>query len=174
MITRGLLALMCMALVACGQMPDEAPVARPAAGEACAPIERPPLQAGSHLLDGAEPPVPYSSTPPTSGWHASGALDVSVHGPEDPLTEPEQVSVLEAEGVVISYRDIAPEDVEAINDLVSSDYDGRAAVTPYDELDSGQIALTAWGALQRCQSLDLEVVRAFLDEHAGDDVSPGH
>lgn len=50
--------------------------------------------------------MPDSSTPPTSGWHASGAFEVAVHGLGDPLAEPRQVSVLEAGGAVVAYRDL--------------------------------------------------------------------
>lgn len=141
---------------------------------ACSPEEHPPVQAGSHLIGDAEPPVDYSSTPPTSGWHSSGAVDISIHGEDDPLTEPEQVTVLEADGVVITYRDLAEEDVESIEDLVRSEYAGQVAVTPYDELESGQVALTSWATLQRCDGVDLEEIRTFLAAHAGDAVKPGH
>ncbi len=118
--------------------------------------------------------MPYSSTPPTSGWHSSGALDVTVHGPDDPLSEAEQVSILEADGAVITYWDLSAADVAALTDLVEADYDSSVALTPYDALEPGQLALTAWGTLQRCDAVDLNVVRGFLDTHVAGDVEPGH
>ncbi len=62
------------------------------------------------LIGDQGPPVPYSSSPPTSGWHASGAFSIAVHRPGDPLSEPMQVSVLGAGGVVVAYRDLLDED----------------------------------------------------------------
>lgn len=154
---------------------DAGPVAAAeGAAVSCEPVEEPPLQAGSHLIGDTEPPVPYSSTPPTSGWHTSGAFEVTIHGPDDQLSEAAQVSVLEADGVVVTYRDLPAEDVAALEELVRERYDGRIAVTPYDALEPGQVALTAWGTLQRCSGLDLDAITAFAEDHLGDDVTPGH
>jgi hypothetical protein len=163
-----------VALSGCGTLPEDATADAGAPEGGCGPVEQPPLQAGSHLIGDAEPPVPFSSTPPTSGWHSSGALEVTVHGEDDPLTEPEQVSVLEADGVVISYRDLPEDDIAALAAFVEDGYAGRVAVTPYDAIDPGEVALTAWGHLQRCDGLDLDAVRAFVDTHASDEVDPGH
>ncbi len=171
-LRRCALLLVVLGLVACGELPTDEVAAAPEDG--CGPVERPPQQAGSHLIGDAEPPVPYSSTPPTSGWHHSGALEVRIHAPDDPLTEPEQVSVLEMEGVVITYNDIPDADRERIEELVRSEYDGQVSVTPYDGIPSGELAMTAWGVLQRCGSLDLAAVESFIDEHLGDEVAPKH
>jgi hypothetical protein len=172
--TRSAAALaLCALLAGCGTLPAEELADGPPPG-GCTEVVNPPLQAGSHLIGDNAPPVPYSSTPPTSGWHTSGALDVSIHGADDPLSEPEQVSVLEADGVVVTYRDLPAEDVAALEDLVRAEYDGRVAVTPYDAIEPGEVALTAWGALQRCDGLDLAAVRAFVDRKVGEEVVPGH
>jgi hypothetical protein len=155
---------------------DEPPTEPPDADRqvTCGPIENPPQQAGSHLIGDTEPPIPYSSTPPTSGWHTSGAFEVRIHDSDDPLSEPAQVSVLEAEGVVVTYHDLPEDALVALHELVREHYDGQVAVTPYAALEEGEVALTAWGTLQRCDGLDLDVVTAFIDAHVGDDVSPGH
>ncbi|HEX6256415.1 MAG TPA: DUF3105 domain-containing protein [Euzebyales bacterium] len=129
----------------------------------CAGVERPPLQTGSHLLGGREPPVPFSSQPPTSGWHASGHVDVDVRSRARPLTEPEQVSVLEAGGVVVTHRGLAADDVARLRDRVRSRYAARVAVTPYDGVPSGAVAFAAWGRLQRCEGLDLTALDRFVE-----------
>jgi len=152
--------------------PVEAPPAErddEAAAVACDPIEEPPQQSGSHLIGDREPPVPYSSTPPTSGWHASGAFTIAVHGPDDPLSEPMQVSVLEAGGVVVTYRDLSNDERTTLEEHVRQHHDGRVAVTPYPQLDPGHVAFTAWGTLQRCPELDLAALDAFVAEHADED-----
>ena len=161
------LALVCVLATACG---DEAPVdtaaTGPGATEACGPVETIPVQGEGHLVGDREPPVPYNSTPPTSGWHSSGDVPFTVYGPDDPLTEPEQVTVLELEGVVISYNGLAEEDVAELGDLVSGEYAGKAALTPYDKLGEGEIALTAWGKVQVCDAVDPKAIAAFIAANA--------
>ncbi|MBA2528380.1 MAG: DUF3105 domain-containing protein, partial [Euzebyales bacterium] len=124
------------------------------------------IQGGEHLIGDQKPPVPYNSTPPTSGWHSSGDVTIAVRPPGRPLSEPQQVSVLEAGGVVVSYRRLRDEDRRALERRVRRDFDGRAAVTPYRKLGRGEVALTAWGLLQRCDGLDLPAVGDFIDRHA--------
>lgn len=140
--------------------------APPGATTICGPVETPALQGGSHLLGDQPPPVPYASTPPTSGWHASGAFTINVRGPSEALSEPQQVSVLEAGGVVATYRDLPEDDRGALEETATMSYPGRLAVTPYDRIDEGEVAFTAWGALQRCDGLDLDALAAFVDTYA--------
>lgn len=132
----------------------------------CDGVEHPLEQGGGHLLGDQEPPEPYSSTPPTSGWHATGAFDIAIHDADDPLTEPRQVSVLEAGAVVVTYRDLPDADREALASHVADHHDGRVALTPYSGLDSGEVAFTAWGTLQRCDGVHLDALDAFASEHA--------
>ena len=154
-----------LALASCGQ----------AGGTqvACGPVERPQLQGGQHLIGDREPPVPYSSTPPTSGWHALGAPPFGVAGPEDPLTEPEQVSVLEAGGVVVTYHDLPAADIRLL-ETIASGHPELVAVTPYGALEPGQVALTAWGTVQRCDRVDVDAITAFIDAHSGTGGHGGH
>jgi len=140
----------------------------------CAPVETPALQGGSHLLRDQPPPVPYGSTPPTSGWHASGAFSIDVRGPSEALSEPQQVSVLEAGGVVATYRDLSEDDRGALEETATMAYPGRVAVTPYDRLEPGEVAFTAWGALQRCDGLDLDALAVFVTTYADEEpTAPG-
>ena len=134
--------------------------------DACGEVEEFPVQGEGHLVGNQEPPVPYNSTPPTSGWHASGDVPITVAPKDDPLTEPEQVTVLELGGVVVSYADLDGQDVATLEDLVSTTYEGRAALTQYDKLEAGEVALTGWGVLQRCDGVQPEAIEAFIDEHS--------
>jgi hypothetical protein len=145
-------------LVACG---GPQPAGSPSATDRCGDVEFPTLQFGSHLIGDTEPPVPYSSTPPTSGWHVSGAVPQG--GVSDaPLSEPQQVSVLEAGGVVISHNGVPDADLAAVEALVEADFADRAVLTPYDRIDDGTIAITSWGAVQRCDGVDLDAVAAYV------------
>lgn len=146
----------------------------PAATDRCEAVETPDLQGGDHLIGDREPPVPYSSTPPTSGWHSSGAFDIQIQPADDPLTEPEQVSALEAGAVVVTYNGMDDGDYAALERQVTDRYVGRVAVTPYDKLAEGEIALSAWGVLQRCDGLDLDAVDAFVAAYADENpANPG-
>jgi hypothetical protein len=130
----------------------------------CGPVETIPIQGEGHLVGDQDPPVAYSSTPPTSGWHASGDVAFTVY--DDPLREPEQVTVLELGGVVISYHDLEDAAVTQLRDLVTGELDGQAALTPYDALEPGKVALTAWGTLQTCDAVDPAAITAFVAAHA--------
>lgn len=99
-------------LASCGVGED---VAVPTATADCDAPEFPQVQFGSHLIGDAEPPVPYSSTPPSSGWHASGALDIGVYPATDALSEPQQVSVLEAGAVVVTHDGLGEDDTAALD-----------------------------------------------------------
>ena len=146
----------------------------PVATERCDEVEMPDLQGGDHLIGDIEPPVPYSSTPPTSGWHSSGAFDIQIQAADDPLTEPEQVSALEAGAVIVTYNGVDQGDVAAVEQHVADRYAGRVAVTPYDKLAVGAVALSAWGVLQRCDGVDLDALDAFVAAYADENpTNPG-
>ncbi len=81
---RHLLLLALSLLAACtSTQPVAAPA--PVEGGACAPVETVEIQGGAHLLGDREPPVPYNSTPPTSGWHASGPPAIGIRDAADAL-----------------------------------------------------------------------------------------
>jgi hypothetical protein len=159
-LTAGALASACVVLAAC----NGGDLGGAVASGQCEPVDILAVQGGEHLIGDQDPPVPYNSVPPTSGWHASGAFEIRVF--DDPLPEPLQVSVLEVGGAVATYRDLAAEDQRALEELAAGELAGRLAVTPYDKLEPGEVALTAWGTLQRCNALDLQAVRAFVDTYA--------
>lgn len=156
-------------LTACGgdPAPTPGPEAAPTATDACAAGELPQLQAGSHLLGDTDPPVPYSSTPATSGWHTSGAVETGVLA--DPIDDPRVVAILEQGGVVALYDPATAEagDVRALRGLGEDTHAGRLSVAPYaGELDA-PIVLAAWGVLQRCDALDPDAVATFVLRYHG-------
>lgn len=132
---------------------------------ACEAEEQVPELSGGHLIGDTEPPRPYNSVPPTSGWHSAGAPKYGVHGAEDPLTEPEQITVLELDGVVLSYAALSGPERIAL-EAVGREHE-RVAVTPYDQLDAGEVAMSAWGVLRRCDGVDSRVIEDFIAAHEG-------
>jgi hypothetical protein len=160
-----LLPLALVMLVACGPSTTGS---APAATDVCGEVEQVPVQAGAHLLPGSAPPVPYSSTPPTSGWHSSGVLPIGVYAPAEALSEPDQVATLEAGGAVVTYdyEGLPADQRGALEEVVTRDFPRRVAVTPYDRLGEGEVVFTAWGVLQRCQGLDVDALTAFVEAYA--------
>lgn len=152
-------AVLVLLAVGCG---DKGPAAPPAATSQCKAAEIQPLQSGLHLIGDREPPVPYSSVPPTSGWHSSGPPPSGVA--EEPLSEPQQVAVLEGGGVVAAHGVLSTEGRAQLEALVSR-HEGQLVVTAYDKLEEGQIVLTSWGVLQRCDGVDPEAIATFVDAY---------
>lgn len=150
-----------------GATDTPAPSPTAAAADACDPPVEPTLQDGSHLIGDAEPPVPYSSTPATSGWHASGAPRTGVIAPDDPLSDPELVLTIEVGHVVAAYDPARVEDatVDELEQLASGTYADRLTVTPYEGAEA-PLSLVAWGVLQSCRELDTAALDAFVAEHA--------
>ncbi len=166
-----LLLLVVVAACAPGNDSGQPAAAADATATCDAPVT-PPLQSGSHIIGNRPPPVAYSSTPPTSGWHASGKVDVAVRT-DDPYTEPEQVSVLEGGAVVVSYNGLGRDERRRLDELAGQ-YPQQIAVTPYAQLEPGEVALTGYGVLQRCDGLDVEAIRAFTATYATVDAEASH
>lgn len=149
-----------------GERPDQGR-ATAAPVEGCAAEERPSLQAGSHLIGDTDPPVPYSSVPPTSGWHASGVPSPGVH--EEPLSDPRIVALLEQGQVVAVYDPDALDDdaITRLEELATAGHDGRLSVTPANTEVPAPVTLIAWGVLQRCEVASAEAVTTFVLSHYG-------
>jgi len=155
---------MLMALGGCTSDPSD-----PVVAADCEPPEEQQLQAGSHLLGDQAPPVPYTSSPPTSGWHSSGRpLDPGAY--TEPVSEPQQVRVLEQGDVVVAYDPSLPDDDVGQLQRIAGEVEG-VVVTPYEPAMPTPITLTAWGVLQRCDTVSAADVAAFRDAHAQ---TPGH
>lgn len=136
----------------------------PAPSVACGELERPTIQDGGHLLGSQEPPVPYSSTPASSGWHAGGAPPTGVH--DEPLSDPQIVSVLHVGEVVAAYdpERLTANDIGLLEEL--ADGPQPLTVAPYRDGLNAPLALVAWGVIQRCETVDPDAVQGFLDAYA--------
>lgn len=163
----GAAALLAAVLAGCGGDDGDAAAAGPT--DVCGEIEHPTVQGGGHLLGDTAPPVPYSSVPPTSGWHSSGVPPTGVAA--EPLSEPEQVALLEAGGVVVTHHGVDAEALAPITELVEGELAGRVAMTPYDGLEAGEVAFTGWGVLQRCDGVDVAAFEAFVATYADEDLT---
>lgn len=136
-------------------------------GSRCGAVEETVDAGHHHLVGDAKPPTGYATEPPTSGWHYRGRdrIVTGVRDPDDPLTEPEQVSVLAVGGVVVSYHEVSEDARRGLAEFVTA-HEDRVALTPYDRLEPGQVALTAWRTRQLCAGFDETAASSFVDEHA--------
>ncbi len=112
----------------------------------------------THIAVGAAHPA-YNSNPPTSGWHY---IDPAPWGIYDSQV-PDEVLVhnLEHGGIWLSYQDIANQDI--INQLkdIASKYPSHIIVEPRPQDDS-PIAVAAWGQLMKMDTVDADVIYAFI------------
>lgn len=137
--------------------------AAPSPTERCGAVETFPVQGGGHLIGDQQPPVGYNSTPPTSGWHSSNAIQI---GPfDDPLPEPDQVSILEVRGIVVTHGELGDGERAALQDEARR-FRGQVATTPFSELGPGEVVLAGWGALQRCDGVDPAAIGPFVEAYA--------
>ncbi|MBW3561394.1 MAG: DUF3105 domain-containing protein [Actinobacteria bacterium] len=138
-------------------------------GASCGPVEHPELQGGGHLLGEREPPVPYSSTPGTSGFHAAGAPRTGVLPRDEPLSEPHIVLALEVGQVVAAYDPdrLPDEDIQQLEELATGPLQGELTVTAFEGHMGAALTLNAWGTRRPCAAVDVETVRGFVEEHGG-------
>lgn len=123
------------------------------------------MSAKYHLVSGELPPV-YNTDPPTSGPHTPYLARWGVH--LGPIPKEVQVHNLEDGGVIVHYNcpDGCPELVKKLEGIVKR-FD-RAILTPSPGMEK-QIALTAWGKLDRFDGFDEERIVRFIKANIGID-----
>ena len=121
----------------------------------------------THIPEG-DPFTRYNSIPPASGPHwATGWARCEIYDNEDEVPDPRIVHNLEHGQIVISHNLKDEAEIERLKDI-ARDLPSRRSwmiMRPYSRLNEGEVALTAWGWLDRFQSVDEERVREFYDAH---------
>lgn len=151
---------------------------QPVAGE-----ETFPAQGNLHIPLGSFSPVTYNSTPPTSGPHYEN-LAAWGHQPQ-PIRYEHLVHNLEDRGVVIYYQcpDGCPDLVAELESVLEPYFaQGRNVVLTRNDptwtLDGSlalhqdmgaPIVLTAWRKRLALETVDAEIIRAFVDRYEGID-----
>lgn len=112
---------------------------------------------------------PYTSTPPTSGPYVEQEVQFGVH--KEQLAEELQARALRGGAVLIQY---GPEtDATTLTQLENlfkrlqnenAEKYCRLILAPYDKLDPKQLALTAWGRIDKLSSYDENRIKSFIDE----------
>ena len=132
---------------------------------------------GGHISDGATG-GPYSSTPATSGQHWSTPGPWGVYSVAAPAIESQVVHNLEHGGIVIWYQpaQLDAEGVQALTDYVQQQVRSakfKVILSPWTGRDFVHpIAVTSWNWLLYLDTADIDLVRAFLDDHYGQAPEP--
>jgi hypothetical protein len=142
----------------------------PADEAGCSPVRSPKVQPNA-VVSSAEPEhPPYSSTPPTSGWHFFDPLPAAGYLlPHDP----EAVVANLADGDVavwhVGLTEEERQDLIGLFVLLKSEY--ILAVSGEELGLDHKIVLTAWGKLQECEQLSGPVIARFFERYRG--LGPG-
>ena len=117
-----------------------------------------PNQGQTHIEIGASHPA-YNSNPPTSGWHYAQPAPWGIY----PNQLPDEVLVhnLEHGGIWMSYQDPTNQDI--INQLkdIANRYPSHIIVEPRPQNDS-PVAVAAWGQLLKMDTVNADVIYAFI------------
>lgn len=107
-----------------------------------------------------ENPVPYNSSPATSGRHFVTAVVWGIYG--QPVSEYQLVTNLARGGIAIQWgTDVPQSEVRRVEAFVGRD--GTAMVGAPNALLGDQIAFTAWTHLAECTRFNLAAARLFRD-----------
>lgn len=117
-----------------------------------------PNQGQTHIAVGDSHPA-YNSNPPTSGWHYVDPAPWGVY--TNQLPDETLVHNLEHGGIWMSYKDPTNQDI--INQLldIASKYPSHIIVEPRPQNDS-PIAIAAWGHLLKMDTVNADVIYAFI------------
>jgi hypothetical protein len=125
---------------------------------------------GGHIADGTVG-GPYSSVPATSGPHWGSTAEWGVYTDASPAIQSQVIHNLEHGGIVIWYQptQLDAASVQALADYVrqqvrTAKY--KVLLSPWTGEDFDHpIAVTSWNWLLYQDELDLDQVRAYLDDH---------
>lgn len=117
-----------------------------------------PSQGQEHIAVGSAHPA-YNSNPPTSGWHYLEPAAWGVY--TEQLPDEQLIHNLEHGGIWLSYKD--PTNQTIINDLldIASRYPSHIIVEPRPQNDS-PVAVAAWGQLLNMDTVDKDIIYAFI------------
>jgi len=120
-------------------------------------------QAGRDHIQASQQPDNWNSTPPTSGDHLASPISAGVYDSEQ--DERAIVHNLEHGYVVIQYKGIPEDQVNQLREFVRDRSGSKLVLAPWSSLERDGVALTAWRNLETMQRVNLDVVRAFVDDY---------
>ncbi|MER7798293.1 DUF3105 domain-containing protein [Microbacterium sp. NPDC096154] len=119
------------------------------------------VQLFENETDHVEGTVEYEQTPPAGGPHNQVWLNCGIY--TEPQTDENAVHSLEHGAVWVTYdaERIQGADLDKLRDLMPRNY---VILSPYEGLDT-PIALSAWNAQLKVDSVDDERIPAFIEEY---------
>jgi hypothetical protein len=167
----GLIAALAAALVACGGddgsgSGSTAPAAEEATSSgACTEIQEIDVPLAGQHDDREFTAADYETNPPAGGDHNPTPLQAGTFYTTPPRLG-EAVHFLEHGGVIGWTNGLGPADQKAVEEEFSDVFrDGyyQLATVENPDLDV-PFAVSAWGALQKCDSVDTSVIRPFVEQ----------
>ena len=140
---------------------DDESIADPNIGQKIALLNR------THIPEG-DPYNNYNSIPPTSGAHwGTGWARCGIYDNEEEVPDPRIVHNLEHGQVVINHNLTEEVEIDRLKDVARSLSKRRSwmIMRPYARLSEGEVALTAWGWLDRFEGVEEERIRGFYNAH---------
>ena len=127
-------------------------------------------QGREHIPEGGSHP-PYSSSPPTSGWHLDRWAPWGIK--TEPLPPELFIHNMEHGGVILHYRcpDGCPEEVEKMRKIVQDSRIDELILMPNPDMES-RFALTAWNWLLTMEEYDDDRAREFVNSHLNSPNAP--
>ena len=129
--------------------------------------ERQQIVSSTHRDVGTD--IVYSSFPPTSGDHYPPEALQECGFYEDGMRDEVAVHHLEHGNIVVSYNLLDSGQVDQLRNVMG---DIRVAniwgiARSYDKIPEGQVALAAWGVLDRMDGVDERRITQFFEAYAG-------
>lgn len=131
----------------------------------CGPIEEVDVELGGTHFEREFTAADFDTNPPTGGDHSQTPLRAGTFY-EEPPPLGEAVHLLEHGAVIGWTNDLDDADSAAIEEAFNEVFkDGyyQLAVIENPDLEV-PFALSAWGALQTCEEVDVEAIRPFVEE----------
>ena len=124
-----------------------------------------PVLTADHITEGSR--ATYNSAPPTSGDHWPIPARCGFY--EEILPDELVVHNMEHGNIVLSYNLPLESDVSALRSaLLNIDLNSAWGVArAYDQIPSGQIALSTWGVSDTFLGIDEDRIKQFFDSYAG-------
>jgi hypothetical protein len=120
-------------------------------------------EAGRKHIQANQQAENWNSTPPTSGDHLGSPISGGVYDSEQ--DERAIVHNLEHGYVVIQYKGIPEDQVTQLREFVRDRSGDKLVLAPWSGLQSDGVALTAWRNLETMQRVNLDVVKAFVNDY---------
>jgi hypothetical protein len=132
----------------------------------------------THIAEGTQGSG-YTSVPATSGQHWSSADSPGPWGVYT-VAQPQERMLhnMEHGGVIIWYQPalLSADDLATLTQFVKQQVTTdrfKVILTPWSGANFGHpVAVTSWGWLLYLDSADLDMIRAFIDDHYGDAPEP--